>query len=258
MAIREFLAAVFRSWVGAVGIFLTVFPFIEKLPRVKEWLQDKPFLERYAWLLWIVGGLCIVYGFYDAWFQQREIAITSQQKLDGLSKPQLTGELLQIIRGDISNLSSGELSVRVFLLVSIKNLGSPSIADSFLVTVEKGELKKTERLVFIPDGYTVTGGTDSHVIATFKRGDALYEKTASPIERGDKKTGWLMVDFKGIRNDEISGPGVKFTVQCSDVTGKLIYTVFTTNDTSGSEPLTYFPGSEQPFKGIKKEDLHKK
>ncbi len=259
MAIKEFLVAVFSNWVEAVGIILAVLPFIEKLPRVKAWLQDKPFLERYAWLLWIVGGFCIVYGFYSAWFEQRIAATEAQKKFDELSKPKLSIEILEIIQGDIEGLPEEKRGLRVFFQVSIKNLGAPSIADSFLVTIEKGDLKRTTQPIFIYDGYTVTGGSDKHVIAKFKRGDALYEKTSSPIERGDKKTGWLLVEFEGINHEQMSGPGRKFVVQCSDVTGEKIYAtrIIGQGTILSNRPL-YFPGSEQPFTGIKDEDLRKK
>src|ERR1700734_314910 len=98
MELKEFLLAVFSSWVERVGIILTVVPFIENIRRIKIWLHDKPILENFKWLLWVFGGLCIFWGFYSAWLDQRN-SVTSVQKqkdelqikFDALATPILSG-----------------------------------------------------------------------------------------------------------------------------------------------------------------------
>src|SRR5712664_1961656 len=68
----EFLRAVWDTWVEKVGIILTVLAFIEKIPRVKLWLNEKPIIDRFVPVLWAAGGVCIIWGFYSAWRTQYE------------------------------------------------------------------------------------------------------------------------------------------------------------------------------------------
>src|ERR1700731_128913 len=63
----DFVAAVFSSWVEKAGIGLTLLPLIEKIPIIKRWLDDRPILERFSPLLWVIGLACIFSGFYSAW-----------------------------------------------------------------------------------------------------------------------------------------------------------------------------------------------
>ncbi len=63
----EFISAVFSSWTERVGVVLTILPFLDKLPAIKKWLRGQPILESFRPLLWLVGGVCVFYGFYDAW-----------------------------------------------------------------------------------------------------------------------------------------------------------------------------------------------
>ena len=48
MEFKEFLSSVFSSWVEMAAIVLTLLPFIEKIPRVKTWLSDKPLIDRFV------------------------------------------------------------------------------------------------------------------------------------------------------------------------------------------------------------------
>lgn len=80
MEFKEFLSSVFSSWVEMAGIVLTLLPFIEKIPRVKTWLSDKPLIDRFVPLIWIVGLSCVLWGVYAAWRDQyRQVRVLQGQ-----------------------------------------------------------------------------------------------------------------------------------------------------------------------------------
>ena len=72
MELWKFITAVFGTWVEKVGIFLTILPFIEKIPRVKQWLSEKPIIDRFVPALWVIGGICVLWGFYAAWAEEHQ------------------------------------------------------------------------------------------------------------------------------------------------------------------------------------------
>lgn len=75
-----FFWTVLDSWVEKVGIMLTLIPFIERIPQIRSWLTEKPLLDRFVPLLWVIGGACIFWGFYAAWLDQYQARKAS--KLD--------------------------------------------------------------------------------------------------------------------------------------------------------------------------------
>lgn len=101
MEFWEFTKAVFDGWVEKVGLILTILPFLEKIPIVKGWLQDKPIIDRFNITIWIIGGSCVFWGFYAAWSDQHHAAIEAQNKLDQL-RPYAT----------IEELSSAQIRAR--------------------------------------------------------------------------------------------------------------------------------------------------
>lgn len=77
--LRTFVGDAFSTWMEKVGIVLTVLPFIETIPAVSAWLHGKPFIEDHLWFLWLVGGFCIVWGFYEAYRKQFEAREKAEQ-----------------------------------------------------------------------------------------------------------------------------------------------------------------------------------
>jgi hypothetical protein len=92
---KEFLAAVIGSWVETVGIVLTILFFVERLPPIRTRLQQRPLIDRFAPLLWIVGVFCISWGFYSAWLNEHRSAQALRLELEAKYKPKLIGEFDQ-------------------------------------------------------------------------------------------------------------------------------------------------------------------
>jgi hypothetical protein len=70
------------------------------------------------------------------------------------------------------------------IVASIRNLGSPSIAEAWHLSVRLGdkEYQAEPLLMITPVGLTVPDGQE-----TYYPRDALYEKTSTPIFAGERK-----------------------------------------------------------------------
>ena len=132
----------------------------------------------------------------------------------------------------------------VFMLISVKNLGAPSIAEGFRLSIKYRDIKTETRPTFIPDGYTLTG-EDGKTLAKFTRNEAIYEKTITPIPKGALVRGWLRYHVTNIPDSVRHLSGLIYTVHFTDITDKEYATTYTSTGIK-SEP-TYLPGSEQPF-----------
>jgi hypothetical protein len=222
MALKEFFAAVFGSWVEAVGVILTLLPFIEKVPRVKAWLHDKPFLERYAWLLWVVGGLCIIYGFYNAWYQQREKRIDAEAKLEQMkidNTPILTGE---ITFSGAAPAGPNNKDCLVIVGAKIIDRGAPSIADDFSVTIKRGERTIVAKRLPLPMSGPITfGSTIGAPAVVFPTSDFLPNKGPSQgVSKERALLGFMHVLVPDLTRDEFQSNQTVVVLSYKDFTGK--------------------------------------
>jgi hypothetical protein len=217
MHLKEFFAAVFSSWVEAVGIILTILPFVEKIPRIKAWLQEKPILERYAWLLWVVGGICIVYGFYNAWNEQREKTLTAEAKLEELTRPRFEISYGTIAVGEMHAVSENrkkDKHTAFFLPVTVLNRGAQSVIRGWTLTAQLPDGTKLQGSPFIPAEFTFKGMTFSPSSSLFRRG------TASPIVNGGQADGFVMFVFPAGLADKMAAKGSSFSLKLYDITNK--------------------------------------
>jgi hypothetical protein len=242
MELKGFLQAVFNGWVEIVGIILTILPFVEKIPRIKLWLQDKPFLERFSWLLWLIGGACMFWGFYSAWKEEHHQAIRAEQKLEELTQPKLVGTMNQWVAGTTPELNG----MQVFVELSIKNTGAPSIAQSFRMRIKAGDYDDTENATYIPDGYKLFTG-DNKLMAEFHESETWQKKSEIPITQGNKVGAWLRFVFKGITSDQFhNAKNRSREIYFKDVNEDKDYVV--TDKTLDSGGINFYPGSGMPFK----------
>lgn len=155
--------------------------------------------------------------------------------------PNLTGKIDEIISGYTPELNA----ISLFMMASVRNIGAPTVVEGWSLDIEYGGAKFLPIQAFIPDGYRLFD--EGHrVVATFRRQDALYEKTASPVPTGGLERGWLRYIVKGLRDEDRHKSGIKYTLHFSDVRGKA-YTAVQIS-TGQKSPPQYLPGAEQPFK----------
>lgn len=225
---QEFLAAVFSSWVEKVGIMLTVLPFVEKVPFVRRRLKDRPILERFAPLIWVIGGVCIFYGFYNAWQSERQIGVDAknetailQRKLDNLTVPALRGEIKAVFLAPAGPKNSDTLVVSV---VRIYNNGAPSIAD---VTGMKLRLTNGKEVVLadvpplLPPQKLTFSSSRGQPRTALLFSDYLPSKAINnPIITGGAVKGWTWGLGKGVTMKEASSLGTLVIVSFKkDVAG---------------------------------------
>lgn|SRR6266446_7159317 len=247
MEIMQFLRSVFSGWVETVGIVLTVLPFIERIPRVKEWLQDKPLLDRFAPLLWVIGISCIVWGFYAAWEEQREIARTIQQKLDDTTKPKFAFTLGQAA----FNFQPSENTTALLLQADILNRGAASVTRNWKAHYDSPTLN-TDIVFARPVKEPIMFGEPGQPGAVaFYGSKAILNTTAiNPIERGAASSGRILLAIPGNKLNEISKGDALVTVTMEDYWGQS-YSAQFRGGRGGNPRVEFLPG-EMPAPNLGK------
>jgi hypothetical protein len=167
-----------------------------------------------------------------------------------LNTPRLTGNFEQMLRGISGVPNSDKRGSGFMILMSIKNLGTPSIADGFMLDVWTN--KDTTPLEARPNVWQQNTNhqmelrvQDSGEKFDFEPSEMIFEKTSSPITQGEKVHGWISFDFPDTNLFYANLNNMKFVVSFSDVTGSRI---FVTNDAFSQYEgkLHYLPGSKYP------------
>jgi len=214
----SFLKEVFDTWIEKVGIILTILPFIEKIPRVKKWLNDKPLVERFIPALWVIGALCIVWGFYAAWRNQYDAATTMRSKFEELTIPNLQGEITFLGMGMSPKKHDDSI---VLIQAAIRNLGAPSIVDHFVASI------RTESGTIV--GHQIPA-SDKGIFAKMPAsGDQLVLKDSEylpgkgmsqPVQHGGGLEGFFLAYFIGIKVTDFTTKRTVVVLSYRDVTGK--------------------------------------
>jgi hypothetical protein len=195
MEFKDFLFAVFNTWTERMGIILTIIPFIEKIPRLRTWLQDKPLIERFLPWLWKAGVVLLIWGFYAAWLEQRHSVLDAQEKLAEMTKPQLAATLNQFISGDTSD------GCEFLMDLSIRNFGAPSIAYGWHLKLKSDSLDLDLMPTTMVEGFTMVDA--GRPVARFHGSFRLEERAMKPIERGQLMGGWLRFVIRGVKQAQL-------------------------------------------------------
>ena len=160
MRFFEFWTLVFSSWVERVGIILTILPFIERIARIKAWLSDKPIIDRFLPVLWLIGSICVIWGFYSAWTEERDATDAAkaqnqvlQKRLDELTQPKFELETAGAVIGDSSITNGKEITehTHVFQTITVLNHGAPSIIRSIKMKAILANGKEYEGTPYVPN-----------------------------------------------------------------------------------------------------------
>jgi hypothetical protein len=249
----EFFGAVFNQTIERVGIVLTILPFVEKIPAVRRWLKDKTILERFVPLLWVIGLLCVVYGFFGAWQDERKIVVNRdgqiterdgqitqlKSQIDDLKNPKffISAPQSAFAYTDKTRLTS------VWLLVGISNSGAASIAGNWQLEIESPRIKTVATFSRLPQT------THSpHIQGKFNDEDAIYEKTLQkPIEKGAGVTGWAYFTIPGrVAYEELNNGAAIIHLTCYDYLNKKHTSAAFSPDSKPTTP-NYFPGVRGGF-----------
>jgi hypothetical protein len=131
--------------------------------------------------------------------------------------PNLTCQIEKVVIGKGSDTDL----TQVFVLVSVRDVGAPSIAEKYRLHIKTGDFEDDVGYTEIPNGYMLAPADKTQSIA-FSPQDSLVEKTAKRIEYGDAQRGWLRfaMQMKEVTPDFIQRPGIKYTVTLFDTWGK--------------------------------------
>lgn len=213
----EFGQAVFSHWValmsGAISLAIT---FIEKVKSNTIALRT----------LYVISIACIFTAFFFSWKDEKD------RFYPGLR-----------IHIDQTNIAPAPPSSTLLtLVVSVKNVGDPSVLEdcSSTVTFADGSQIIGRRLV-VPEPLTLEGHEGKQV---FLPGSALYDRMATPLAKGGKTMGISMFTLPNISSESLR-EGTKVHLSCKDVIGNTIEAVHSLGPQRGSPQ--FFPGlSERP------------
>jgi hypothetical protein len=233
-----FIASVFTHWVtlatgGGITAALAVWEHHtgHNVPTKVYWAIMIAFVFWAMFMSWRDERLSLVN-------VRRSLAVKEQELADERKRslPDLHGAIDGIGMGNDPTIPDGSA---VFLTVSLRNLGAPSIAEDWQFSVEvpgKGTFAgKTMR----------TGGTfsfspaDGSPPVTYEGSEAIQEKTTQPIITGAMVRGMLLGIVR-VPKDDAWVAGTVVRVSCHDVTGKTINLERTMS--GDKEKLPFFPG----------------
>lgn len=167
------------------------------------------------------------------------------KRLLQVEKEQNTPKLVGTIEQVLFTSRPGLPLTEIFVLMSIRNTGTPSIVEGYSIHLQAGDINVSTITHTIPKELVMTG--PNHII-TFHGDDALYHKTVKPIERGGLLRGWLRYKINGYESSRIDKIGTKLTINLLDVNRTLYPVEYVVNSPPTSLPTETYPGAEQPVR----------
>ncbi len=227
--LARFLLAVFSNWAAWMGGVLMTLVGVAYLWR------GMPIPRR------IGLGLAIAFfaiAIFNAWRDEYRSKMAAETRLEGLTKPRIVPEIVQ------SNWHEVQGETSVVLVVSVKNLGAPSIVDAYFLTATLNDGRKYPAVqYFFPEFMTLVGPSGT---LTYYGKDAIEEKTgAIPIEHNGKRTGVLWFRFPTIPFKDFSQEGTELTLSTRDINGQIAETSAVIHP-GRHDPLTFPAGITRP------------
>jgi hypothetical protein len=240
--------------------------FITGVIGVIEKVRDKSLSKRVY--LTIFLGVYLFFGFFLAWRDER-LAVVQRNKEIETAKQELVkakGEMEEEKKrhapdfsANIDFISTGYASDKgvgqIFILLAIRNLGEPSIAENFKLQIKSNNLDIVKNNpTSIPSGHKLKEGRD--VLAVFGSDENIADKTIKPIEHNGIVRGWLAYVVPEVSNVEGASKfyeaGTKYTVTFQDVAGNPWTATREITGNRATEDYRY-PGATMPFKPRKKD-----
>jgi hypothetical protein len=189
----------------------------------------------------LVAAACFFLASARIWTAEYRARIAAEKKLDDLTKPKLVGVIDQWFAGDSSEAGG----FPVFVVVSIKNDGAPSIAQGFRMRIKADAYDVTVGPTFIPKGFRVRD-KDHKLIADFDQAEKWQDKAEIPVTQGVKLRGWLLFVFKGVSSKQVQNATDRIReIHFRDINDQPYTVTDKTLDTPG---MYFYPGAGTPFK----------
>lgn len=173
------------------------------------------------WTYLSVLAFFLLLSFYLAWRDSRKAMSRLQSELSNVheelkeakqyllierdqNSPNITGFTSMFVFGD-SRTTDGVVVAAIYVLVTIRNQGAPSIVEGYQLHVNSKDSSVTANPVLLPEAHTITDTANGQSF-TIHGDEALYEKTTVPIERGGQRRGWLLYYLPNISVKELLPP----------------------------------------------------
>jgi uncharacterized membrane protein len=201
--------------------------------RVLVWVFNVHLRSRWREVaFWVAAPLCVFV----------LMGVLRQATSHDIRDPLLKGEIDTVVFGEIPELVQDGTAVT--LIVSIRNVGSPTIVEGWELSVDlPGGKALTAERHEVPDGLLVPRGDGTSW--TLHGVDALYHKTeVTPIATGGMQRGVLLFTLSGVKREVVAIAGTTYTLRYKDVIGKQYSNAA---QFSGQlQPLQYLPGLTSP------------
>lgn len=185
--------------------------------------EQRPF-GRY-WIL-IIGFILVAFLLAVFLIQRNNYSPSQTARQDSAKEkdrdaPRLEGKIEQIV----VDSSRGGSGIQLFVLLSIRNTGGPSIADNFSLIAKSQDFIYKHSPAKLPDSYTLTLDDKTSTV-TLHPQDSIEEKAAESIRQGYQVRGWLRFtiseDIKPeiIKPEILRQPKTQFTIYFKDILGQ--------------------------------------
>lgn len=199
---------------------------------------EKRILRRSISLKTEIGILIafLFFACFQTWRDQFDARRNAEQQVNQ-GGPNLIGEIEEYFIGYNPQLHR----TQAIILVSVRNLGDPSIAQGWQLKVHTASREFTASPTMIPSEMKIYENGKTYA---FHGRDALYEKAIKPIERGSLVRGWLWYEFPRISLEEVNRKNSTWTIDFEDVLRK--HHAIVGKPGLQAEHWMYYPGSENP------------
>lgn len=159
------------------------------------------------------------------------------------SKPELTGEIIQLLFTDEPNKP-----VQTLIQVSVRNLGARTIVDGWPLEIRSEGVNLKTKPTHVWENLTLSSAQKGGTKIVLNKSDLIYEKLATKgtlAPEDGRVTGWLRYAIEGVTYQQLNEKGAVWTVSFFDSTGKEYFATRTLTD-EPTEPM-YVPGGGQPI-----------
>lgn len=208
------------------------------------------------WWALLPIGLYVMLGMMRANFQRYD-GVRAHYDSEKLARESLVKELaeerrrnrpalaLQGLQVGVGNSESNEAVA--FLIAAVSNTGAPSIADGWALTATvSGSREVQGEPQFINPTGNINLAFAGGDTRTYSPDDALYNKTAVPIQNGGKVPGILIFAFPGANVEDLRKPDTRFELSCTDVAGVRVRADLPWQGGQPSDIRVYYPGMKPP------------
>lgn len=228
-SLLEFFRVLWEDWGSRVSGALSV-------PFTAAALFASAALSRILWAC--LALLAVLATVYQIWAKERSRVIKVTSELERSSSPQFVGR--------INDLSFGQSDAGCpfgLFSITVKNLGAPSSAIGWQVRLKKpldDHATAFPPMVFIHDQ---TFSTNKQVLLVVQRSDMIFEKMVAPLQRGGIVSGYLIVHFPGMSQDQIVTKGAEWAVVFLDVNDREYAATLNAGELKPPQGMVYYPGA---------------